>query len=202
MVHNPYPEYRFLLGSKSPRRQHLLKELGIQYELVTIDVDEVFPENLKGSEIPEFLCALKAEAFPLDRYASNTILITADTIVWLEGECIGKPAGKKEAVEMLGRLSGKKHEVYTAICLKGINRIKVFHVKTEVTFKRLTPEEIHFYIDHHRPYDKAGAYGIQDWIGFTSVTGIRGCYYNVMGFPVQRFWEELQIFIKPDWLGT
>jgi len=196
MTHNPYPEFRFLLGSKSPRRQHLLKELGILYELVSIDVDEVFPENLAGSEIPEYLCDLKAEAFPLSNYPTNTILITADTIVWLDGKCIGKPAGKKEALEMLGCLSGKKHEVYTAICIKTLGKKKIFHVKTDVSLKKLTPEEIHFYIDHHRPYDKAGAYGIQDWIGFTSVTGISGCYYNVMGFPVQRFWAELQSFVK------
>jgi len=196
MTHNPYPEYRFLLGSKSPRRQHLLKELGIHYELVSIDVDEVFPDHLEGSEIPKYLSALKADAFPLIDYPPNTILITADTIVWLEGKYIGKPEGKKGAVEMLGRLSGKTHEVYTAICLKSREAKRVFVIRTEVSFKTLSPEEIHFYIDHHRPYDKAGAYGIQDWIGLTSVTGINGCYYNVMGFPVQRFWEELQIFTK------
>jgi septum formation protein len=192
------PDYRFLLGSKSPRRQHLLRELGIQYELVNIDVEENFPLQLKGKEIALYLCELKADAFELKDYPEKTILITADTIVWLDNEYIGKPTGKADAINMLRKLSGKVHWVYSGICLRTPTSKKLFCVETEVSFARLKEEEIAFYIDHHRPYDKAGSYGIQDWIGYTGVKGIKGCYYNVMGFPVQRFWEELNRFIKPD----
>ena len=187
--------YQYLLGSKSPRRQHLLKELGIEYELVHIDIDEDYPEHLKGAEIAVFLCKLKADAFSLEPYSDNTILITADTIVWLNGECIGKPANKADAIAMLRKLSGETHTVYTGICLRSKNREKVFYSETRVCFKPLTDSEIDQYISHHRPFDKAGSYGIQDWIGYIGITRIEGCYYNVMGFPVQKFWEELKSFI-------
>jgi septum formation protein len=197
VIAEKYSDYHFILGSKSPRRQHLLKELGLNYELVTIDLEENYPSHLQGEAIAMYLCELKANAFPLEKYRENAILITADTIVWLEGQCIGKPGNRTEAIEMLSRLSGKTHIVYTGICLRTSNRKHSFYAETAVTFKTLTREEIEYYIAHHRPYDKAGSYGIQDWIGYTSVTGIKGCYYNVMGFPVQKFWEELRIFLKP-----
>ncbi len=187
--------YRFLLGSKSPRRQHLLKELGLHYEVVTIDLEEVYPAELKGAEIARFLCQFKADGFSINAYPDNTILITADTIVWLEGECIGKPRSKADAIQMLSRLSGRQHIVYTGICLRCKSKERVFHAETTVSFKTLSSDEIEFYISHHRPFDKAGSYGIQDWIGYTGITGINGCYYNVMGFPVQLFWEELNKFI-------
>jgi septum formation protein len=196
MIPESYPDYRFLLGSKSPRRQHLLKELGLHYELVNIEVEEVYPEALKGVEIARYLCELKANAFDLSAYPGKAVLITADTIVWLDGKYIGKPSGKKEAVEMLKMLSGKTHQVFTGVCLKSSVDSHVFHAETSVSFKTLTDAEIQFYIDHHRPFDKAGSYGIQDWIGYTGVTGIKGCYYNVMGFPVQLFWEELKRFLQ------
>jgi septum formation protein len=195
MIPDKYPGYRFLLGSKSPRRQHLLKELGLHFELVHIDVDETYPNHLKGSDIARYLCDLKADAFQKENFSDNAVLITADTIVWLEGEYIGKPANKEEAILMLGKLSGKQHMVYTAICLSTSTRKHIFHAETAVTFKELTQDEIRFYIDHHRPFDKAGSYGIQDWIGYTGITEISGCYYNVMGFPVQKFWEELGNFL-------
>ncbi|MBK7173573.1 MAG: septum formation protein Maf [Bacteroidales bacterium] len=198
MIPHSFPEHRFLLGSKSPRRQHLLKELGLQYELVDIDVEEIYPEELKGVEIARYLCELKANAFNISAYPDKSLLITADTIVWLDGMYIGKPSGKKEAIEMLKMLSGKTHQVFTGVCLKSNHSLHVFHAETSVSFKILSDAEIHFYIDHHRPYDKAGSYGIQDWIGYTGVTGIQGCYYNVMGFPVQLFWEELKKFLKDD----
>ncbi len=188
--------YHFLLGSKSPRRQHLLKELGLQYELVSIDLEEVYPPELRAADISRYLCELKADAFRLETYPDNTILITADTIVWLDGECIGKPANKADAVRMLSKLSGRQHKVFTGICLRSQNKKEVFHSETSVSFKSLSAEEIEFYISHHRPYDKAGSYGIQDWIGYTAVTGIQGCYYNVMGFPVQLFWEKLNAFVR------
>jgi len=195
MVAETYPGYQFLLGSKSPRRQHLLRELGLHYELVHIDVEETYPPDLQGADIALYLCQLKADAFRMEDRPDKQVLITADTIVWLEGRCIGKPAGKTEAIRMLSELSGKEHTVFTGICLKTNRRKHSFHAETRVKFKPLSPEEIRYYIDHHRPYDKAGSYGIQDWIGYTGVVGIQGCYYNVMGFPVQLFWEELGKFI-------
>lgn len=188
-------KYNFLLGSKSPRRQHLLKELGLNYTVVNIDVEEDYPLQLRGAEIVRYLCKLKADAFNLSNYSDNTILITADTIVWLNDECIGKPSNREDAINMLGKLSGHTHKVFTGICVRTRSREHVFHAETEVSFKNLSVEEISHYVQHHRPYDKAGSYGIQDWIGYIGVTGINGCYYNVMGFPVQKFWEELQQFL-------
>ena len=191
-----YSEYHFILGSKSPRRQHLITELGLQYELATIELDETYPPELKGQEIARYLCELKADAFNLDNYPDNTVLITADTIVWLEGQCIGKPGSKAEAIRMLSQLSGKQHIVYTGICLRTQTRKHIFHAETTVSFKPLSLDEIEYYVSHHRPFDKAGSYGIQDWIGYTGITGINGCYYYVMGFPVQKFWEELGNFLN------
>ena len=187
--------YNLVLGSKSPRRQALLKALGLHFELIEIDVDEEYPSHLQGAEIARFLCELKADAYPTNLLTIDDILVTADTIVWLDGQCIGKPAGSNEAVEMLQRLSGKQHSVYTAICLKSSTQKVVFHAHTLVNFRKLSQNEIEYYVSHHKPFDKAGSYGIQDWIGYIGITGIEGCYYNVMGFPVQMFYEELTKFI-------
>lgn len=187
--------YNLVLGSKSPRRQALLKALGLHFELIEIDVDEEYPSHLQGAEIARFLCELKADAYPTNLLTIDDILVTADTIVWLDGQCIGKPAGSNEAVEMLQRLSGKQHSVYTAICLKSSTQKVVFHAHTLVNFRKLSQDEIEYYVSHHKPFDKAGSYGIQDWIGYIGITGIEGCYYNVMGFPVQMFYEELTKFI-------
>ncbi len=187
--------YNLILGSKSPRRQDLLKALGLHYTLAEIDVDEIYPPDLEGADIARYLCELKADAYDSSLLADDSILVTADTIVWLEGEYIGKPAGKEEAIEMLMKLSGKQHSVFTGICLKSRNSKTVFHAHTLVNFRKLATDEIEFYVNHHRPYDKAGSYGIQDWIGYIGISGIEGCYYNVMGFPVQMFYEELTRFI-------
>jgi septum formation protein len=195
MIPEHYSQFRFILGSKSPRRQHLLKELGIRFEVVTVEAEEIYPQHLQGAEIALYLCELKADHFRLQDYPDNTVLITADTIVWLENECIGKPKDKQDSLAMLRKLSGKTHTVYSGICLKTLKKRRSFFSETLVHFKSLTEEEIRFYIEHHRPFDKAGSYGIQDWIGFTAVTGISGCYYNVMGFPVQLFWQELSDFL-------
>lgn len=188
--------YNLLLGSKSPRRQELLKALGLHYKLVDIDVEEVYPEHLKGAEIAKYLCELKADAFDIKFLPTDSILVTADTIVWLDGKYIGKPAGKTEAIGMLKQLSGKQHSVFSGICLKSSTRKVVFHAHTLVNFRVLAPEEIEYYVNHHKPFDKAGSYGIQDWIGYIGITGIKGCYYNVMGFPVQMFYAELENFIS------
>ncbi len=190
--------YNLLLGSKSPRRQDLLKALGLHYTLVDIDVDEVYPSHLKGADIARYLCELKADAYSPDLIPADSILVTADTIVWLNGKYIGKPSGKDEAVEMLEKLSGQQHSVYTAICLKSKTRKVVFQAHTLVKFRELNPDEINFYVDHYKPFDKAGSYGIQDWIGYIGITGIEGCYYNVMGFPVQMFYSELEKFIAAE----
>ena len=187
--------YNLLLGSKSPRRQELLKALGLHYSLVDIDVEEVYPAHLQGAEIARYLCELKADAYNAQQLPEDSILVTADTIVWLDGKYIGKPAGKEEAVEMLKQLSGKQHSVYSGICLKSSTRKVVFHAHTLVNFRELGMDEIEYYVTHHKPFDKAGSYGIQDWIGYIGIIGIEGCYYNVMGFPIELFYEELTKFI-------
>jgi len=190
--------YNLLLGSKSPRRQDLLKALGLHYTLVDIDVEEVYPSHLQGADIARYLCELKADAFDSALLPENSILVTADTIVWLDGKYIGKPSGKDDAIEMLKQLSGKQHSVYTGICLKSSKRKAVFHAHTLVKFRELAMDEIEYYVVHHKPYDKAGSYGIQDWIGYIGITGIEGCYYNVMGVPVEKFYEQLTHFIASE----
>lgn len=187
--------YNLLLGSKSPRRQELLKALGLHYQLVDIDVEENYPLHLQADDIARYLCELKADAYDDALIPEDSILVTADTIVWLDGKYIGKPADKEQAIEMLTQLSGNQHSVYTGICLKSAGRKVVFHAHTLVNFRKLTTDEIDFYVTRHKPFDKAGSYGIQDWIGYIGITGIEGCYYNVMGFPVQMFYAELEKFI-------
>jgi len=188
--------YKLLLGSKSPRRQMLLKELGLRYQLVEIEVEETYPPHLREAEIAEYLCELKADAFDSKLLTHDSILVTADTIVWLEGKYIGKPAGRNEAIAMLRQLSGKPHSVYSGICLRSASRKTVFCAHTRVTFRELASDEINYYVDQYKPFDKAGSYGIQDWIGYIGVSGIEGCYYNVMGFPVQLFYDKLTRFIE------
>lgn len=190
--------YNLILASKSPRRQELLKALGLHYSLVEFEVDEVYPPHLQGADIARYLCELKADAYDDSLLEKDTILVTADTIVWLDGKYIGKPAGETEAIEMLKQLSGKQHSVYSGICLKSKIQKVVFHAHTLVNFRELKMDEIEFYVDHYKPFDKAGSYGIQDWIGYIGITGIEGCYYNVMGFPVQMFYEELTKFIASE----
>lgn len=186
-------KYNILLASKSPRRQYLLKELGLDYTLVTKEVDESFPEHLKAAEIPLYLCEKKAAAFEAE-LQDNNLLITADTIVWIEGKVLNKPADKQEATEMLQLLSGKMHQVYTGVCLKSKTKMKSFYAVTNVYFKTLTPQEIAYYIDNYKPYDKAGSYGAQEWMGYIGVERIEGTYFNVMGLPVKELYEELCAF--------
>ncbi len=190
--------YNLLLGSKSPRRQELMKALGLHYTLVDIDVEEIYPSHLQGADIARYLCELKADAFDSALLPEDIILVTADTIVWLDGKYIGKPAGKEEAIEMLKQLSGKQHSVFSGICLKSSTRKVVFHAHTLVSFRELALDEIEYYVNHHKPFDKAGSYGIQDWIGYIGITGIEGCYYNVMGFPIEMFYEQLTKFITAE----
>lgn len=172
-----------------------MSELGLDYKLVDIDIEEDFPHELTAETISLYLCEKKAKAYPAEKLAEKQILITADTIVWIDNACIGKPENEEEAIEMLKILSGRQHIVYTGICLKTNNAQTSFYAKTLVTFDILHIDDIIYYVKHHHPFDKAGSYGIQDWIGYIGVSGIEGCYYNVMGFPVQKFYKELEKFI-------
>ncbi len=186
-------KHNLILASKSPRRQYLMKELGLEFEVHTKEVDESFPENLKAQEIPLYLSQKKADAFD-EELTDNTIVITADTIVWIDNQVLNKPENFDDAVRMLKLLSGKKHEVYTGVCLRSKNKTKTFYALTNVYFKELSQEEIEYYINNFNPYDKAGAYGAQEWIGYIAVEKIEGSYFNVMGLPVRELYEELLKF--------
>ncbi len=190
---NWLPDYNYILASKSPRRQELLRSLGIEFEVRTKEVEEFFPSGMPKYEIPEYLARLKSEPF-LPDLNKGDLLITADTIVYLDGCVLGKPGNASEATEMLQKLSGKEHQVITGVCLTSNTRQKVFHSETNVQFKNLSIEEIQYYIDIFIPFDKAGAYGIQEWIGYIGITHIEGSFYNVMGLPVQQLYEEILQF--------
>lgn len=186
-------KYTLLLASKSPRRQYLLKELGLDFEVRIKEVDESFPEQLKAAEIPLYLCEKKADAFD-EELTDNTIVITADTIVWINGHVLNKPQNFDDALRMLQLLSGKMHEVYTGVCLKSKHKTTSFVALTKVYFKELSLEEIEFYIGNYKPYDKAGAYGAQEWMGYIAIDRIEGTYFNVMGLPVRELYEALLKF--------
>lgn len=179
-----------VLASKSPRRQHLLKELDIDFEIRTKDIEEKYPSHLKGHEVPLFLSELKAKAFE-NELLENDILITSDTIVALNNKVIGKPKDRDDAFNMLNKLSGNAHHVITAFTLSSTEKKQSHHVVTKVFFKSLTTKEINYYLDNYKPYDKAGSYGIQEWIGFIGIEKIEGSYYNVMGLPVKEVYEAL-----------
>lgn len=185
-------KYRILLASNSPRRKELLTGLGIDYEVKTLpDVDESFPAELKGEEIPLYIARKKAEAYR-EMLLTDSLMITADTIVWLEGEMLGKPFDEGDAAAMLRKLSGKTHQVITGVCLTTADWQKTFSAISEVRFASLTNDEIDFYVHRFCPLDKAGSYGVQEWIGFIGVESISGSYFNVMGLPIQRLYRELK----------
>lgn len=193
-------KYSVVLASNSPRRKELLSGLGVNFSVKTLpDVDESFPDTLKGEEIPLFIARKKADAYKMlfSSVTSNEVeepllVITADTIVWIEDEVLGKPANAREARAMLSKLSGKKHQVITGVCLTTALWQKSFAAVSEVQFSSLTEEEMDYYIHNYCPYDKAGAYGVQEWIGFIGVESIQGSYFNVMGLPIQRLYRELK----------
>ena len=191
--------YSVILASNSPRRKELLKGLDVDFVVKTIDdIDESYPSDLKGEEIPMYIANKKANAYLKDM-SDNELIITADTIVYLSnnlntGEVLGKPADEAEASEMLRKLSGKSHEVITGVCVLTKKKRSIFSVTSKVSFDVLKEEDIQHYVDHYKPFDKAGAYGIQEWIGFIGVNGLVGSYFNVMGLPVQRLYKELQEF--------
>ncbi|NNF02353.1 MAG: septum formation protein Maf [Bacteroidia bacterium] len=186
-------KYNVVLGSKSPRRAFLLKETGITFTQRSIDLDESFPADLINGDVVEFLAQKKADAFKSE-LKDNDLLITADTIVVYENEVLGKPADKKDAIRLLSKLSSRTHKVFTGVCLLSDRKNIVFHTMTEVTFKDLSEEEIEYYISKYNPYDKAGAYGIQEWFGYVCVEKINGSYTNVMGLPIKEICDHLKTF--------
>lgn len=184
-------KYKIKLASNSPRRRELLAGLGLDFEVKLLPgIDESYPERLPGEEIPVYIARKKAEAYRRD-IGPDELIITADTIVYIDGQVLGKPADAEEARRMLRQLSGRTHQVITGVCLTTADRQKAFSAVTDVTFDTLGEEEIDYYIEHYRPYDKAGAYGVQEWIGFVGVSRLEGSYFNVMGLPVQRLYREL-----------
>ena len=186
-------KYKLILASNSPRRKELLAGLGVPFEVrVLQDIDEHYPENLPVNEVARYIAKEKADAYRRI-VAADELIITADTVVIVGDEILGKPVDEADAVRMLKLLSGRTHQVTTGVCLLTAEKERCFDVTTDVTFKTLTDEEIHYYVNRYRPFDKAGAYGIQEWIGYIGVTGLNGSYYNVMGLSVQRIYQELTI---------
>ena len=185
-------KYKIILASNSPRRKELLSGLGVDYEVKTLpDVDESYPNGLSGEEIAKHIARGKAEAYR-SLIQADELVITADTIVWLDGTVMGKPKDEEEAKDMLMRLSGKTHQVITGVCLTTASTQKTFATVTDVTFATLTDEEVDYYVTRYQPMDKAGSYGVQEWIGFVGVENLSGSYFNVMGLPIQRLYTELK----------
>ena len=184
---------KIYLASNSPRRKELLAGLDIDFEVKVLEgIDESYPQDLPVGKVAEYISKTKANAYK-DVIGDDELVITADTIVVLHDKVMGKPEGREDAVNMLKTLSGKTHQVITGVCLTTKTQQRVTSVVSEVTFKELSDEEINYYVDRYKPYDKAGAYGIQEWIGYIGVTGLKGSYFNVMGLPVQRIYQELRL---------
>lgn len=185
-------QYKIVLCSNSPRRKELLKGLGLNFQTRIIDgIDESYDKSLPGEDIAKMISEKKAESYKATM-SSDELIITADTIVYVDGEVLGKPQNKIDAARMLKMISGKCHDVITGVCLLTSNKRISFSVKTKVSFAQITDDEISLYIENYKPYDKAGAYGIQEWIGYIGVDSIQGSYFNVMGLPVQRLYSELK----------
>ncbi len=197
MVLEEINRHRIILASRSPRRKQLLEDLGIRFDVVTHDWNEDYPDGLKGAEIALHLAAIKAETFR-DQVQDDEIIITADTIVWCNNRVLDKPSDEKAAMEIISEISGNTHEVITGVCLLSIRGLRSFYSSTKVTFERLAPEEIEFYVRNYRPFDKAGAYGIQEWIGLAACSHIEGSYFNVMGLPVEKVYHQLQLLIGDE----
>lgn len=189
-------KYRLLLASHSPRRQQLLRDAGIAYDLIDkYEVEEIYPSDLPAEQVPRYLSRLKSEGYP-QPLVPGEVLLTADTVVVLGGEVLGKPDGRQGALTMLRSLSGRQHTVVSGVTLRTADAMHTFAAKTHVWFRPLTDEEIVYYVDTFRPMDKAGSYGIQEWIGYTAIEKINGSFYNVMGLPVQKLYVELDKFLE------
>ena len=193
MLNEKFKNYKIILASGSPRRQQFLKELDIDFEIRLKEIEEIFPNHLQAEEITDFLAKLKASAFEND-LQDNEVLITSDTIVWLENKALGKPIDASHAVKMLTEMSGKTHKVITSVCIKTTQKELVFHDETLVTFAKLTLKEIEYYLNNYKPFDKAGSYGIQEWIGLVAIEKIEGSYANVVGLPTHKLYKELMNF--------
>lgn len=187
-------KYEIVLASNSPRRKELLQRMGVNFKVRTLfGIDESYPDSLRGEDIVCYISRNKAKAYQ-SSMAPNELLITADTIVYVDGEVMGKPKNAEQAKEMLHKLSGKTHQVITGVTIVTAKRTENFGVTSQVNFTNITDEEINFYVDNYLPFDKAGAYGIQEWIGIVAVEEIKGSYFNVVGLPVQRLYQKLKTF--------
>lgn len=194
MLNNLLKEYKIVLGSNSPRRKQYLTDLGIDFTVRASDIDESYPDELIREQITDFIAKAKADAIALEH--DNEIIITSDTTVWNNNESLGKPEDREGAYQMLKSLCGHEHDVVTSVCLKSKNKTKVFHCITKVGFSDLSDEALYYYIDNYKPYDKAGAYGIQEWIGLIGINKIDGSYTNIVGLPTKELVDELLQFIK------
>jgi len=193
MLNQQLQSYHLILASGSPRRQQFFNELGLDFEIRLKEIEEIYPPHLQAAEITDYLAELKANAFSNELKAKD-ILITSDTIVWHQNECLGKPKDYQDAFLMLQKLSYATYQVITLVCLKTIQKSETFHAITKVTFKPLSDDEIRYYLDNYQPFDKAGSYAIQEWIGYIGITKIEGSYTNVVGMPMQLVYEKLCTF--------
>ena len=194
MIIDKLNDYEIIIASRSPRRQQLLQELGLKFEVVTREYSETYPEGLGGEEIARYVAHEKAASFK-NEISYNEIVIAADTIVWCNNRVLGKPVNRNDAARILKEISGNTHEVITGVSILSQSKQCTFSDSTKVTFDSLSDEEIYYYIERYRPYDKAGAYGIQEWIGIVACSHIDGSYFNVVGLPVQKLYKELQRFL-------
>ena len=187
-------KYNIILASKSPRRQELLRGMGVKFTILTKETPENFPAEMPLDKVPQFLSQQKSKAFDENELPENYLVITSDTVVIAENEILGKPKDRDDALRMLALLSGKTHHVVTGVTVRTTKKVKTFGVKSKVTFAALDAEEMAYYVDNYRPYDKAGAYGIQEWIGYVGISGLNGSFYNVMGLPTRRLYQVLKDF--------
>jgi len=190
MLKDKLNKINIILASGSPRRQQFFKEMDLHYTIRLKEIEEIYPEHLQAEEITNFLAELKASAFE-NELKENDVLVTSDTIVWLNGKALGKPKDYDDAFQMLQQLANQTHEVITSVCLKSIDKTEIFHCVTKVTFSNLSDEAIRYYLDNYKPFDKAGSYGIQDWIGLIGISKIEGSYTNVVGLPTEMLFQKL-----------
>ena len=194
MLKEKLNKINIILASGSPRRQQFFKEMDLHYTIRLKEIEEIYPEYLQAEEITNFLAELKASAFE-NELKENDVLVTSDTIVWLNGKALGKPKDYDDAFQMLQQLANQTHEVITSVCLKSIDKTEVFHCVTKVTFANLSDEAIQYYLDNYQPFDKAGSYGIQDWIGLIGISKIEGSYTNVVGLPTEMLFQKLMNYV-------
>ena len=197
MLKDKLNKINIILASGSPRRQQFFKEMDLHYTIRLKEIEEIYPEHLQAEEITNFLAELKANAFEND-LKENDILVTSDTIVWLKGKALGKPKDYNDAFKMLQELSNQTHEVITSVCLKSLDKTEVFYCVTKVTFSDLSDEAIRYYLDNYKPFDKAGSYGIQDWIGLIGISKIEGSYTNVVGLPTEILFQKLMNYAETN----